>query len=45
MFIMISRIPDLLNQRGMTVSDLHTKMQQNEFTELSCNLSCLVPQR
>ncbi|MCL4295711.1 MAG: helix-turn-helix domain-containing protein [Anaerolineae bacterium] len=32
---MISLIPDLLKERGMTASDLHLKMQQNEFTELS----------
>lgn len=34
-FIMISLIPDILKQRGMTASDLHIKMLENEYTELS----------
>lgn len=33
--IMISRIPDLLKERGMSVTDLHARMQENEFTKLS----------
>lgn len=33
--IMISRIPDLLSERGMNVSELHTKMKQRKETELS----------
>lgn len=32
---MISLIPDLLKERGMTALDLHARMQQSEFTELS----------
>lgn len=32
---MISRIPDILNKRNMTVSDLHVKMKENQVTDLS----------
>lgn len=32
---MISRIPDILNKRNMSVSDLHAKMKESQVTDLS----------